>query len=226
MVLFSKSRIYWIWVPFTIAYCVLTIANTWVYYQGDYTPIFFFEKRALTKWALWRTAFYFHIAGASVCLATGVPLMFKGLLRYKRLHRVLGYVYINSVLWVAAPAGLILSPFAKGGWVSALGFLLTGIPWWLTTWLGYRAIRRSEIESHIRWMLRSFSLALSAIWFRAIQYSLFLCGLEDQPNYMISIWLSLAASISMAEICIARRSRRVSPHPNWGYRFFQLRRRV
>lgn len=226
MVLFSKSRIYWFWVLFTIPYCLLTVGNTWVYYQTDYIPIFFFEKRHVADWTLWRTAFYFHIAGASLCLATGVPLMFKGLLRHKRTHRFLGYIYINSVLWVAAPAGLIMAPFAKGGWLGAAGFFLTGIPWWLTTWLGYRAIQRSEIETHIRWMLRSFSLALSAVWFRAIQYSLYLAGFEDRPNYIVSIWISLAASVLMAEICIARRTRLVSPLPVFFHRLLGHRRKV
>ena len=208
MVLFSKSRFYWIWLLVTISMSWVTIINIRIYFLEDVTPVFLFEKGALRHWAVWRTALYFHIVGAGLCLATGLPLMFKQLLRFKLLHRILGYVYLNSVLWVAAPAGLIMAPFAKGGFLGALGFILTGVPWWITTWLGYRAIRRREIEPHIRWMIRSFSLALSAIWFRLIHYSLMQFGLEAQTNYILSIWLSLGVSLLTAEICIVRRSGR------------------
>lgn len=208
MVLFSKSRFYWIWLVVTFVMSWMTLTNIRIYFLEDVTPIFLFEKGSLRHWAVWRTALYFHIVGAGLCLATGLPLMFKQLLRFKLLHRVLGYIYFNSVLWVAAPAGLIMAPFAKGGFWGAAGFILTGVPWWVTTWLGYRAIRRREIEQHVRWMIRSFSLALSAIWFRLIQYSLFHCGMEDQSNYLLSLWLSLGVSLFTAEMCIVRRSGR------------------
>jgi hypothetical protein len=48
-------------------------------------------------------------------------------------------------------------------------------------------------------MIRSFALALSALSFRAIQAILFLTGLGDEANYVISLWLSIAASVWLAE---------------------------
>ena len=45
--------------------------------------------------------------------------------------------------------------------------------------------------------------------FRVIQAVLFLSGLADAPNYIVSLWLSIAASVWLAESCLGR-SRRSS----------------
>jgi len=126
--------------------------------------------------------------------------------KHPACHRRLGYAYFNAVLWMAAPSGVALALTAKGGLVATAGFSLAGVLWWQSTWSGYRAIRRCDLSSHIRWMIRSYSWALSAPAFRAIQAALFMCGLPDGPNYVISLWLSIAVSVWLAESHI-RRSR-------------------
>jgi uncharacterized membrane protein len=126
-------------------------------------------------------------------------------------HRRLGYVYLNAVLWMAAPSGLALAFAAKGGLWGITGFTLAGLLWWQTTWSGYRAIRRGDIAAHVRAMVRSYSWALSAPAFRAIQAILFLFGLDDGPNYIVSLWLSIAASVWLAESFLYRSRRSAMP---------------
>jgi hypothetical protein len=53
-------------------------------------------------------------------------------------------------------------------------------------------------------MVRSFAWALSAPAFRAIQAALFLLGLPDGTNYVVSLWLSIAASVCLAESFLVR----------------------
>jgi hypothetical protein len=113
-------------------------------------------------------------------------------------------VYLNAVLWMAAPSGLALALVAKGGLWGTAGFAVAGAMWWYTTWSGYRAIRRGDLAAHVRAMVRSYSWALSAPAFRAIQAALFLLGFEDAPNYVISLWLSIAASVWLAESFLYR----------------------
>jgi hypothetical protein len=204
MFLFSKSPVKILWVLLTIAVTALIIFNSRIYFQHGPTPVFLLEKGSLRDWPLWRTAFYFHIVAACLCLAIGPILMVPAFLRFKRLHAAVGYLYINAVLWIAAPTGLMISPFAKGGWIAALGFLVTGVAWWISTWLGYRAIQSDDLASHIAWMVRSYAIALSAVWFRLIHLALAYSGMNALDSYVLSVWLSLAASIWVSEICIYR----------------------
>jgi predicted membrane protein DUF2306 len=210
MLIYSGMRGARWWTIATVIACGALLVSNAVYLE-EQTPRFLLEKGVWATHPLWLAAFYFHVLGASICLATGLPLMFPvWTRRYPAWHRRLGYLYFNSVLWMAAPAGLILALAAKGGWLGAAGFILMGELWWMSTWSGYRAIRRGDLPTHVREMVRSFSLALSAPSFRAIQAILFLTGLGDEANYVASLWLSLAVSVWLAESFPYRHGRGVA----------------
>jgi len=199
--LFRHSKFGIVWAIVMIGLAGLIVWNSTEYFWTTYTPAFLIEKLPVSRNAIWRAAFYFHVVSAGICFAAGFPLFFPALLRFRRLHLVLGYIYFNAVLWVAAPTGLIMSPFAKGGLLGALGFGVTGIAWWWTTWQGYRSVRRGEIQTHIRWMVRSFSIALSAVFFRLVQTGLGWMDVDPVSNYVASIWLSFLMSGWLAESC-------------------------
>jgi hypothetical protein len=193
------------WTALTVGLCALLLVSNAIYFDGGPQPRFLLEKGAWAENPWWLAAFYFHVVGASVCLAVGTPLMFLSWTRrHPRWHRCLGYVYFNSVLWIAAPMGLALALTAKGGLWGTLGFAVAGAAWWKTTWSGYQAIRRGDVAAHVREMIRSYSWALSAPAFRVVQVSLFWCGLDDATNYIVSLWLSIAASVWLAESCLYR----------------------
>ncbi len=202
MFLFRNFGLARVWVVAMIGRAGLIVWNSSEYFQSEYTPAFLVEKLPVSRNAIWLTAFRFHVISACVCFVVGFPLFFPSLLRFRRLHFALGYIYFNAVLWVAAPTGLIMSPFAKGGLVAAAGFAVTGLAWWWTTWCGYAAIRRSDVPTHIRWMVRSFSIALSAVFFRMIQTGLGWMSVDPGLNYIASVWLSLLASVWLSESCI------------------------
>jgi uncharacterized membrane protein len=222
MLLYSKLPGAKYWTALTVVGCGLILLSNTIYFGGGVPPRFLLEKADWARNPWWLAAFYFHVLGASVCLAVGTPLMFPGWTRnHPAWHRRLGYTYLNAVLWVAAPSGLALALAAKGGLWGTAGFALAGVLWWHTTWSGYRAIRRGDIAAHIRAMVRSYSWALSAPAFRAIQAVLFLFGLADASNYVVSLWLSIAASVWLAESCLYRRWRSsmefvTTPSPNAG----------
>lgn len=212
MLLFATKRLATIWTLLTVALSALIVYNTSIYFVPDAggtdtAPAFLLEKGAIARIPLWRAAFYFHIVGACVCLVSGAPLMFTRLLRYPAVHRTLGLIYLNSVLFVAGPTALIMTPFAKGGLAGVLGFTVAGTLWWWTTFSGYRAVLRRDIPGHTRAMVRSYALATSALSFRVYQVAFFFVGMADETNYVVSIWLSLATSIWLAETCIQRQLR-------------------
>jgi len=210
MLIYSGMRGAKWWTIATALACSAVLVSNTVYF-GEQTPRFLLEKGPWAAQPLWLAAFYFHVTGASICLAAGLPLMFPQWTRlHPAWHRRLGYVYLNAVLWMAAPSGLVLAPAAKGGWWGATGFALAGGLWWLTTWSGYRAILRGDLPAHVQEMVRSYSLALSAPAFRAIQAILFLTGLGDEANYVVSLWLSIAASVWLAESFPYRQGRSIA----------------
>lgn len=213
MFVFARSRLKVLWIFLTLGVSLMILLSTTVYFQRGPTPVFLLEKGELRFVSFWRVSFYFHVIGSCVCLMMGPILMMPALLRFKRLHAVLGYVYLNVVLWIAAPSGLLISPFAKGGLISAAGFVATGIAWWFATWMGYRAIRNHEIQSHIIWMVRSYSIALSAVAFRIIQLILSYVSLSPDTSYTLAVWLSLAASFWISESCINRQFNRELAKP-------------
>lgn len=208
MILFSRlSAKHW-WTAGTVVACALLLWTNTVYLDVSAPPRFLLEKGVWAHEPWWLAAFYFHVVGASICLASGVPLMFPAWTKkHPRWHRGLGCLYFNAVLWMAAPAGLLLAIVAKGGVWGVAGFLLAGLLWWQATWCGYRAIRRGDVQQHIRWMIRSFAWALSAPAFRIIQVALYLVGLDNATNYLVSLWLSIVVSVWLAESYLWRSRR-------------------
>jgi hypothetical protein len=204
MILFWGLRGASWWAAWTAISCGLLLFSNLIY-LSDQQPRFLWEKGPLATSPVWLAAFYFHVAGASICLAAGLPLMFPGWTKkHPAWHRWLGYVYLTAVLWMAAPSGMALAFTAKGGTLATIGFALAGALWWYTTWSGYSAIRRGNIAEHVRSMIRSYSWALSAPAFRIIQAGLFVTGLDDATNYVVSLWLSIAVSVWLAESCLFR----------------------
>src|SRR5262245_48684185 len=99
MLLYSRLRWAGLWTALTVVACGLLVANNAIYFSGGPTPRFLLEKGAWAESPLWLAAFYFHVVGASLCLAAATPLMFPEWTRkHPAWHRRLGYVYLNAVL--------------------------------------------------------------------------------------------------------------------------------
>ena len=204
MFIYEKFRFKWVWVVVSIWGSFIIAWNSTIYFQSEVTPVFLLEKGSLVDSSLWLTSLKFHIVAACSTLLLGTAILLDSKLRFKRLHVIFGNLYVCLTLWIVVPTGLILAPVAKGGWVSAIGFALTGAALWWATWSGYQAIRRRQINSHIAWMVRSYSLSLSAVFFRIIQLGLVALGFGNSTAYVAAVWLSLVTSIVVAECCIVK----------------------
>lgn len=193
--------------------CGLVLFNSLPYFSFRRDLPFLEEKGALVSDPLWRACFYGHVLGGMVCFASA-PFLFWDRLRTRLpgLHRGLGRLYGVTVLGWAGPAGIYLSTHAKGGLSGRAAFLLLGLFWWGATATGVRTILAGRVAEHRRWMIRSYSLALSAVTFRVFQLALFQAGMSDESNYILSLWLSLATSLVAGE-ALVRRSPGGSPIP-------------
>ena len=190
----------WAWWMSILALSGLILVNSWPYFSLRGNFGFLVEKGALASEVPWRTAFYVHVAGGMACLAAGPLLLWNGLLRFSpRLHRWLGRGYALAVLGCAGPTGIYMAFHAKGGVPGALGFLVLGLLWWGETALGVQAAVARRFAEHRRWMQRSYAMALSAVFFRVIQLAIDPLGTSPEADYVISLWLSLAASVAAGE---------------------------
>ena len=157
----------------------------------------------------WNYVLYLHILTASLALVIG-PFQFLSQKKPRQLktHRLLGKGYVLSII-ISGFAGIYLSWFAFGGFLSKLGFLSLSISWLFSTYLAYSFIRKRNFNLHKEWMYRSYAITFVAVTFRiwsaAIGYSLdhFAIG------YVSAIWLGLIGNLIVIEIWI-RKTRRKS----------------
>jgi CDP-diglyceride synthetase len=104
-----------------------------------------------------------HVLLATVALVTLCLNIWPWLrLRHVQVHRWSGRVYVFSAL----SASLLTLPFVSlnNTWQADIGASAIGGFWFLTTLLGYIAIRRRNEVRHRRWMLYSFAMATSVVW--------------------------------------------------------------
>ncbi|NEU59993.1 DUF2306 domain-containing protein [Paenibacillus sp. ALJ109b] len=76
---------------------------------------------------VWLTMLNVHVIFACIAIAAGVINFASAKLRkYRKMHRILGYVYVVAVLAVCITSGY-MAPFATGGKVVSIAFNLLNI---------------------------------------------------------------------------------------------------
>jgi uncharacterized membrane protein len=161
--------------------------------KQDYTGLFHY-----------RLAFFIHVFSAIFVLAAGFTQFSKRIrTKYSGIHRVAGRIYVFVTLLLAAPSGFVIGLYANGGVISQIAFCLLAVLWWWFTWKAFATIRQKKILPHRDYMIRSFSLALSAITLRAWKYGLvFVFHPKPMDVYRIVAWLGWVLNLVIAELII------------------------
>lgn len=149
-------------------------------------------------------AFYVHITSSVLAIGGGIFQFFPFILRGSpKIHRLIGKIYIASILLLAAPSGLIIAAFANGGLASKVGFSLQSVVWWATTYAAWRAIVRRNWEEHAAMMIRSYAVTLAAMSLRTESYALvYFFGTKPMETYLTVTWLSWTGNYFIAEVLI------------------------
>ena len=111
------------------------------------------------------------IAGACALLLG--PMQFSERLRqrFRKLHRVVGRIYVAGV-FVAAPLGFYIEYFEERMGGSSLSFSVTAAAfatvWMTTTGVALAFILNGRVQEHRQWMTRSFAVALVFLEVRII----------------------------------------------------------
>ncbi len=149
-------------------------------------------------------AFYIHITSSIIVMAGGVFQFFSIFLKeMPRFHRFLGKIYIGSILFFAAPSGLVLAFYANGGLPSRVGFSLQCVVWWVITALAWREILAKNYVRHTEMMLRSYAVTLAAMSLRFESYALYyFFGTKPIETYLTVTWLSWVGNLLLVELFI------------------------
>lgn len=160
---------------------------------------------------LWNISFYGHIIFGGLALLIGW-LQFSQKLRRKniKIHRTIGKTYMIAVL-ISGICGLFIALYATGGIISKLGFFTLGIIWLSTTVLGFKAIKKGNVELHKEFMIFSYAACFAAVTLRIWLPVLTSVMGEFIGAYRIVAWLSWVPNIIVAYFIVRKTKRATSP---------------
>jgi uncharacterized membrane protein len=167
---------------------------------GELHP-FFLEKLPLAHPKWWTVSLYAHVPSALFCLPACLVLLVQRVrVKVPRLHRWLGRVTAVLLLLVMVPSGMYLALFAQGGWVTTLGFWLTGLMTWVAMVLSVQRARAGDMKSH-----RRFSTHVVAQLSVAVLSRFFLVAMEEaelysEAAYVAALWVPVIGCAVVAEV--------------------------
>lgn len=174
------------------------------YTDGNPTTAFLALKQNYISDRIWLLAFYIHISASIFCLAAGFTQFSVGLRnQIPKIHRWVGKIYVFSILFINFPSGFILALNANGGWTGKSAFTLLSILWFWFTLKAWLEIRKGNISSHQKFMIRSYALTLSAISLRLWKLAfLEMTDWDEALIYQIDAWLGFGVNWIIAELII------------------------
>lgn len=193
-----------LWLAGSIALLLITLLalNTFTYLNFDPNYGFLRLKQEAIRTGWYLPAYYSHVLIAGIVLLIGFfQIITRISLKWRKLHRLLGRVYVYGILFFAAPGGLLMSFFIqRGPWVLA-SFMLQSILWFVFTAIAVTEARKNNIEKHRKWMLRSYSLAFAAVTLRLYAFiSSDSINLSDPGSYEIIAWMSWLLNLVAVEL--------------------------
>lgn len=200
-----------------LAYLVLCMATFLMLriaidYSSFRTDIHFLRyKQDYIDIPWWKAAFYVHVFSSIFALAAGLTQFSDYLLKsYRRIHRLIGKIYVFDILVINFPAGLIMAVYANGLLPSKIAFMVLDCLWFYFTYRAVIAVKKGDIVAHKRFMIRSYALTFSAITLRSWKIILAYAFHPDPLTlYMIDAWMGFVPNLLLAEWLIYKKS-----HPN------------
>lgn len=141
-----------------------------------------------------------HIVGGTIALLSGPIQLWLGIAdRRIDLHRKLGIGYLAGVA-IAASGAFWLAAHPSFGWVYGAGLGSMAIAQVVTTVLAFAAIKRSLIEQHKEWMIRSYVVTFSFVTYRLFGIAMgpLQLGTEAELNILLA-WGSWALPLLVTE---------------------------
>lgn len=193
MLLLLYSYFLWLMLRITVQYIPIRNDVAFLSIKQDYIHLLHY-----------RIAFFSHVFSAVLVLLAGYTQFSPSLrVKFPLWHRCAGWLYILVTLLLAGPSGFVIGIYANGGLSSQIAFCLLAVLWMAFTSIALLKIIKKQVFAHRLWMIRSFSLALSAITLRAWKYVfVYLFHPKPMDVYQIVAWLGWTLNLLIAEIII------------------------
>lgn len=109
--------------------------------------------------------------------------------RHLRVHRILGRVYVGSIL-ITAPLALMLGLRGTNS-IKILGNGVMAALWFLCTVCAFVTARNRHIAVHRQWMVRSYLFTLTFIFTRVANPTPAWFNMSDEANGALFLFFSL-----------------------------------
>lgn len=164
----------------------------------------------------WLLFFYIHIFSIVLCLLAGLTQFSNQFLQENRkLHRIIGKIYVYNILIINFPACFILALFSNGGIIGITGFFVQNILWGYFTLFAVISIKKANVTTHKNYMIFSYAITTTAITFRIIKNIFFDEDIFSyQLFYGLNVWISLILNLSIAYIIVKINSQKLSLESN------------
>lgn len=181
-------------------FSILMLKTISQYTSLDKTVGFLGFKQQVVNNPYWMAFFYIHIFSITLCLLAGLTQFSPQFLREnRRLHKIIGRVYVYNILIINVPACFVLGLFSNGGLIGITGFLIQDILWAYFTVAAVLSIKRGNITKHKNFMILSYAVTTTAITFRIIKNLFYNEGYHDyELFYGINVWLALIINLLIA----------------------------
>jgi len=179
------------------ALAFVALAAVPYYLSASYGPPEYAPRRG---WLL------LHISGGLVALLTGPVQLWLGLAdRGMSWHRRMGTAYVTAVA-VGAVGGYYMAFATDFGWVFGASLAGLATAWVATTAMAFLAIKRSLVEQHMEWMIRSYVVTFGFVFFR-VAFPLFEANQIGTGNERLAAagWLCWTLPLLVTEVAIQGR---------------------
>lgn len=140
-----------------------------------------------------------------VAVLSGIVLFFNKVIPFtSKWHKNLGKTYVLSILFFTGPTGLYLSFQAEGGWVASIGFILMSTFWMLLTYKAFVEIAiKKNVNSHYKWMIRSYCFTLSGVTLRLMTpFGTNFLELDPYVNFQMVAFAPWMINLAIGELII------------------------
>ncbi|MFK7772493.1 MAG: DUF2306 domain-containing protein [Saprospiraceae bacterium] len=164
------------------------------------------KSQELLASVFWNVNFYTHISLGGIALLVGWS-QFSEKFRKKniRLHRIIGKIYVVSVL-VSALCGIYIGYFATGGIIPAVGFISLGIIWFYTTLKAFLEIKNGRVWEHEKMMVYSYAACFAAVTLRIYLPLLIMIFNDFITAYQMVAWLCWVPNLLVAHFIILKKN--------------------
>ena len=165
------------------------------------------KQDIVTKVPYYLPVFYVHVYTTILVLPAGfTQFSSKISKKYSSTHRLMGRIYAYTVLFFAAPSGILMGFFSNGSQLTSISFITLGSLWFYFTLQGIISACKNRFQIHKKMMTRSFALALSAITLRSWKVIIvYLFHTPPMDTYNIIAWLGWIPNLAIAEYLLTKK---------------------